>query len=466
MTNASIIIPAHNKVNEIGYVLQALKRQSIACNRYEVIVVDHDSDDGTVTLVESFKEQLDLKYLRVERKHYGPAAPRNEGIEIASFDIIILLDADVVPCWSFVEKHISAHAGNNRRLILGEILGLGLTWDYWRRFNPGNSEVYTIAVDTFLDGKFSENLPRDWRAKWLQNRSQQLGFLPAPWTFAWGGNLSFHKDLISEIGNLDESFNRHEDIEFGYRAFRNGADFDYCSEARVLHLPHERNYDMQWNLEHSDAQTFLEKFPCPEVELLGANLSNFTCLDVNAWLPKVKKIPKTRAIQNLGREALEDLQRALQATNAFPRMLIGCGEGSVINYVNASYATEVNEESYQVSTSTHPQVLIHNLLGIALPLSSSKFGAAIISDICDNLPSELLRFMIRECSRVSKRVFMLSERIGPRHTEEFDWFESDDVSGVIRVRVLADLRSSSEPYLSLYEIVALPKVVRHEWSLE
>jgi len=86
----SVVIPAYNEATYIDRLLEALARQNF--KDFEVIVSDAQSKDGTKEVVDSFKEQLDIKFVEAPPK--GPAFGRNQGAKHARGDWLLFLDAD------------------------------------------------------------------------------------------------------------------------------------------------------------------------------------------------------------------------------------------------------------------------------------------------------------------------------------------------------------------------------------
>nr|WP_319401289.1 glycosyltransferase family 2 protein [uncultured Carboxylicivirga sp.] len=100
--NLSIIIIAYNEEKYLPVLLDSLKNQSV--KNFEVIVVDSNSSDKTPELAESFKTKFTyFKYLKLPYTN-GPARARNKGIELASYERLIFLDADTRVRYDFVER--------------------------------------------------------------------------------------------------------------------------------------------------------------------------------------------------------------------------------------------------------------------------------------------------------------------------------------------------------------------------
>ncbi len=86
----SVIIPAYNEATYIDRLLGALARQNF--KKFEVIVSDAQSKDGTEEVVKNFEDELNIKF--VESPPKGPGAGRNFGAKYASSEWLLFLDAD------------------------------------------------------------------------------------------------------------------------------------------------------------------------------------------------------------------------------------------------------------------------------------------------------------------------------------------------------------------------------------
>ena len=87
----SFIVPAHNEEQHIAETLRAIRSAAdVTADRYEVIVVDDASDDGTAEIARATGA-------RVERVEYRQISrTRNAGARLASADRFMFVDADTV----------------------------------------------------------------------------------------------------------------------------------------------------------------------------------------------------------------------------------------------------------------------------------------------------------------------------------------------------------------------------------
>ncbi|HXH44043.1 MAG TPA: glycosyltransferase [Bradyrhizobium sp.] len=84
----SVVIPTFNRVDLLKETIASIKKQ--AYQRYEVIVVDDGSTDGTLAWLA--KNEPGISVVRQNRK--GPGAARNAGARIASGAYLAFLDSD------------------------------------------------------------------------------------------------------------------------------------------------------------------------------------------------------------------------------------------------------------------------------------------------------------------------------------------------------------------------------------
>jgi len=118
----SVIIPAYNEEKDIGRVLETVTKGPLIS---EVIVVDDGSKDKTSNIAEKYKVKL-IKH----KKNLGKASAMKSGLDIASEELILFLDADLLG------------------LTLKHIIDL---------VSPISSEKTNMTVGIFKNGRFSTN---------------------------------------------------------------------------------------------------------------------------------------------------------------------------------------------------------------------------------------------------------------------------------------------------------------------
>lgn len=92
----SIGIPAYNEEDNIVFLIDALKTQRIDCGQIsEIIVISDGSEDRTVELIQSISDER--VRLIVWGKREGLNSAQNKIVSEATGDILVILNADVLP---------------------------------------------------------------------------------------------------------------------------------------------------------------------------------------------------------------------------------------------------------------------------------------------------------------------------------------------------------------------------------
>ncbi len=138
---------------------------------------------------------------------YGPSVARNAGVEAAQSAITILLDADLVPSTEFVASHVAFRA------LYPDTIGCGRILPY--------EPAYTSYLDRAAKPEFA--LDRG-------GVSDELPFYQA-----FSGNLSLTPEIFRSVGGFDSQLRAFEDIDFAYRAHRQGIAVRNCPDAIAYH---------------------------------------------------------------------------------------------------------------------------------------------------------------------------------------------------------------------------------------
>ncbi|NJN77100.1 MAG: glycosyltransferase [Saprospiraceae bacterium] len=123
----SLVIPCYNETNRVQYLASALKAfDSSWYNNYEVIVVDDGSTDGTADKVSKMLSEGLAKAERVEvirlEKNQGKGAALQAGVEQATGDFILTLDADMASKPTLLKRWLQLLPNNefrNDQILIG-----------------------------------------------------------------------------------------------------------------------------------------------------------------------------------------------------------------------------------------------------------------------------------------------------------------------------------------------------------
>jgi cellulose synthase/poly-beta-1,6-N-acetylglucosamine synthase-like glycosyltransferase len=93
----SIILPVKNEKPVIGRILKALDCLEYPVDKYEIVVVDDGSVDGTTEVCKEFASSRENFRLLQRSERRGKASALNDGVAQSSGEIIAVFDADNVP---------------------------------------------------------------------------------------------------------------------------------------------------------------------------------------------------------------------------------------------------------------------------------------------------------------------------------------------------------------------------------
>jgi len=100
----SVVIPTFNRCAVLASCLAALEQQSLAKDRFEVIVVDDGSSDGTERLCQGLRMPFPLVYLR--QANAGAGAARKVGTEAARGEHLLLFNDDTIATPNLLAEHL------------------------------------------------------------------------------------------------------------------------------------------------------------------------------------------------------------------------------------------------------------------------------------------------------------------------------------------------------------------------
>lgn len=91
----TVIIPIYNNEFLIHRTLLSLMHQSIGFDNIEIILIDDNSNDGTLSILKDYSRTYDnIKLIALENNTGSSGTPRNVGLYEASSDYVMFLDHD------------------------------------------------------------------------------------------------------------------------------------------------------------------------------------------------------------------------------------------------------------------------------------------------------------------------------------------------------------------------------------
>jgi glycosyltransferase involved in cell wall biosynthesis len=397
----SVVIAAYNKGNAIGFVLDSFRRQTLSRELFEVIVINHDSTDDTLDIIEKYQRQslYNLRYYTLKRVGYNISMVRNAGIRLSRGEIILFLDGDIIASSQLLEEHVTQHHLGNK-VVLGLIYGAGLSPNKWEE---KNGEITSWPFDNpeklFYLARESPNLI-DQREIWLNN--QNINYFKAPWLCFWTGNVSIDRDLLSRVGMFDEKMTRSGDLEMGYRLHKQKTKFQYSKYATGLHYPHPRDYVTDEKQDQQSELYLYEKYCDIQTEML----STFGFNSV------VDQIERAEALAKETNQLSSPI--SVRVALAIRQMIGVCKNTLLVGMPHVSYlmvgikhATVWSPRIYR-QAEVLDDTRLYNIIGVKLPFQSRYFEHVIIGDLWSLLDACWLKKIYTEASRTGKQVYLLS----------------------------------------------------------
>ena len=231
----SIIICTYNRYDLLLCHLQALCNQTYNHKLMEIIIADDGSSDQTKNIINT-QYPFPIKYVYQKDKGYRLSKIRNEAIKIASHEIVIISDVDMIPVADYVSNHMRWHHVCDNCAVIGHRRYVDPKDIILRRIRNNPNYLYNVP-DTIHKRL---NISTDWRIE-RYKQSSMLKNHREPWLHLCGGNVSLKKSTFIQVGMFDDDFQSWggEDQEFSYRLYKNGIYMIPDLKATGLHVEHD-----------------------------------------------------------------------------------------------------------------------------------------------------------------------------------------------------------------------------------
>lgn len=212
---ASIIIPTLNAEKFLPGLLELLTENS----NCEIIVVDSESDDGTVEAAKRYN----VKLIHIKRKDFDHGGSRNFAAGFAGGEYLVFLTQDALP--------VGDRTIGNLIKPMEDDAGIAVTY--------GRQTAYPSArpLEKFIR-EFNYPL------KSMKKSRDDVELLGVKTFFCSNACAAYRKSVFIELGGFLSNTIMNEDMEFVHRAVMKGYSVFYAAAATVYHS-HDYSFSEQ-----------------------------------------------------------------------------------------------------------------------------------------------------------------------------------------------------------------------------
>jgi polysaccharide deacetylase family protein (PEP-CTERM system associated) len=213
----SVVIPVRNEARFIGRTLDQLLAQDYPAGRFEILVADGGSSDGTPEVVKEY-EAAGAHVRLLENPGRWSSAGRNAAVRASRGELVVVIDGHCeLDSGAYLAELVKAFAASGADCV-GRPQPLEV---------PGASRVQRAIAAA--------------RASRLGHHpdshiySGRAGFVP-PQSVA----VAYRREVFDRVGYFDESFDACEDVEFNQRVALAGLRCYFTPRVRVRYYPRDR----------------------------------------------------------------------------------------------------------------------------------------------------------------------------------------------------------------------------------
>ena len=200
----SIIIPVYNDPEGLSQTISSLQKIE-SDEQYEILIVDNNSTDVTRDIANNFADNMSNTTVLVEDNIQSSYVARNLGIEYASGDILVFLDADMTVQPDYLQLLDEYFMSRDVDLV------------------GCNVELYQPEENNTFFGRYDVAT-----AFPIQLYIEKENFVPTCC-------LSVRQDVINDVGNFLSNVESGGDTEFGDRVTSAGYSQHFAGHISVYH---------------------------------------------------------------------------------------------------------------------------------------------------------------------------------------------------------------------------------------
>lgn len=312
--DVSVLIPTFNRREVLRRVLLLYNRQHGMSGRFEVVVVDDGSTDGTLAMLEKLRAELGYPlHCFALPGNSGPSAARNRAIQAAEGRVVLITGDDILPDERLLLEHWTWHAERYTGSHVG-VLGL-VQW-----------------ADELKPTPFMRWLERDGTqfAYGSIRHGEAVGH-----GYLYTSNVSVKREFLLVTGErFDERLRFCEDSEWGLRLSRKGFELRYNANALGKHL-HETTLNSSLKR--------MEALGSAAAALRNVSPENFARITSNYFEPRNRKkllLLRLALHPLLGRLVYVPLARLCERRLVADRLFAACHTSYFLKSLAAAGASD------------------------------------------------------------------------------------------------------------------------------
>lgn len=206
----SVVIPMRNERASIETCLESLAANDFPSDRFEVLVVDGMSDDGSRELAENLLAEMGNGRVIPNPKKITPVA-LNIGVQAARGGIVIILGAHSAVASDFLSTNLRVLRETGADCVGGRLVQVE------------SDSLLTNVINV------AQNCPFGTGGASFRY-SEKPGYVN---TVPFG---AYRRDVFDRLGGFDESLYKGQDAEFNFRLVESGLSIYYSPEIKTRYF--------------------------------------------------------------------------------------------------------------------------------------------------------------------------------------------------------------------------------------
>lgn len=218
----SVIITTHNRYKYLIECLKSLCNQTLAANRFEVIVVDSYSDNKlkNLKIINFYKKKINIKYFYYNKKE-GITGSRNFAVLKSQYENIIQVDDDSIVDKNYLINALRSFNRYNADIVVGKMLPLF-------KIDPDKKLIKKITTN-YRNGYYIEDFS-------VVNLGEKC--IRIPYYLACATNMIYKKKFYIESGGFGP-----DGFSNPYLYLNGSGEHNYTIKAKkIMYVPNMISY--------------------------------------------------------------------------------------------------------------------------------------------------------------------------------------------------------------------------------